>query len=246
MAPPPADSDARRVSMAPQERRGSTASRSDSNPTARRDPGARRPSDAGTLRRGSLGGPPPPPKRSAENDRILELKQIADRAAGKRDEDEEVEAGFRAALLEIVFYLLFVVIFAMVTWLSSIQVAYPYSSKITGIVVGDPPYSLRDVYKEDQFWGYLEDTLVPGIFVSRDYNHQQLPESRLGYVLNVILARALARARARNLARARARALALCLGPSPSPSPSLSLSPSPSPSPSHTPPLAPALALALA
>ncbi|KAJ1617916.1 hypothetical protein T492DRAFT_1132647 [Pavlovales sp. CCMP2436] len=89
MAPPPADSDARRVSMAPQERRGSTASRSDSNPTARRDPGARRPSDAGTLRRGSLGGPPPPPKRSAENDRILELKQIADRAAGKRDEDEE-------------------------------------------------------------------------------------------------------------------------------------------------------------
>mmetsp|Transcript_14231 Transcript_14231/g.33159 ORF Transcript_14231/g.33159 Transcript_14231/m.33159 type:complete len:121 (+) Transcript_14231:173-535(+) len=104
MAPPPADSDARRVSMAPQERRGSTASRSDSNPTARRDSGARRPSDAGSarrdsaarrlsdagsLRRDSLGGPPPPLKRSAENDRILELKQIADRAAGKRDEDEE-------------------------------------------------------------------------------------------------------------------------------------------------------------
>lgn len=75
--------------------------------------------------RGSAVPPPPPPRlghststigRSGSTDKLLRLKQRADRAAGKREAEEEVEAGFRSALLEIVFYLFFVLIFGLVTW----------------------------------------------------------------------------------------------------------------------------------
>jgi hypothetical protein len=54
--------------------------------------------------------------RSASNDKLLALKQRAERAAGKYEEDEEIEASFRAACLEIVLYALFVIIFGIVTW----------------------------------------------------------------------------------------------------------------------------------
>jgi len=78
-----------------------------------------------------------------------------------------------------------VVIFGIVTWLSAIDVAYPYASKIDGVISGDPPASLRDVYQESQFWAYLEDTFVPNVFVTTDYNDSPLDPSRLGYVLDV-------------------------------------------------------------
>lgn len=54
--------------------------------------------------------------RSASTDKLLELKLRAERAAGQLEEADEVEAGFRAALLEIALYVFFVVIFGIVTW----------------------------------------------------------------------------------------------------------------------------------
>lgn len=75
-------------------------------------------SDSNSVRAGQLGkGGGLSRLGAGTEDRLLALKEKAERANKSREEEEgEVEASFRAACLEIILYLLFVVIFAIVTW----------------------------------------------------------------------------------------------------------------------------------
>eukprot|EP00304_Pavlova_gyrans_P012362 CAMPEP_0206063102 /NCGR_PEP_ID=MMETSP1466-20131121/58059_1 /ASSEMBLY_ACC=CAM_ASM_001126 /TAXON_ID=44452 /ORGANISM="Pavlova gyrans, Strain CCMP608" /LENGTH=689 /DNA_ID=CAMNT_0053438471 /DNA_START=131 /DNA_END=2200 /DNA_ORIENTATION=+ len=121
---------------------------------------------------------------SVSTEKLTELRDRAERVV-RATEEEEVEAGFRSACLEVIFYLLFVALFAVVTWMSAINVAYPYSSKMREAVYGDPPESFEDVFQESQFWDYLEEQAIPTLFVREDANGDVLPPDQRGYVLRV-------------------------------------------------------------
>lgn len=123
--------------------------------------------------------------RSASTDKLLALKSRAERAAGKLEVEDEVESSFRAALIEIALYVVFVIIFGVVTWLSANEVGYPYSSKIDAVITGGPPRSFYQVHTEPQFWDFLETTFVPAVFVNSDQNGDRLPPERLGYLMDV-------------------------------------------------------------